>query len=72
MDGYLDMMIDFADLFGRDADWLVLPQIARMLTTGVVRFQVYGYLRNPRARPQWLWESKADRVELGPMPARRR
>ncbi|MCA8941745.1 MAG: hypothetical protein KDB80_04225 [Planctomycetes bacterium] len=70
MDGYLDMELDFADLFGEDADWLVLPVFARVITTGVVKFQVFGYLRSLRARPQWLWESKPDRVRLGPIPAR--
>lgn len=72
MDGYVDMTISLDDMFGTDADWLVLPSIVRMLTTEVVKFHVYGYLRAPQARPQWMWESSPDRVPLGPIPARER
>ena len=71
LDGYIDVQIDFPDVIGRDADWLGIPPIFRALTQGIVKFQVYGYLRSLRAEPSWLWSSRPDRVRLGPIPARR-
>lgn len=69
MDGYIRMLIDFPDFFGKAADWLVLPQVIRALTSKVVRFDVYGYLRNPQARPRWLWQGEPPREPIGPIPA---
>ncbi len=71
LDGYVNMSMDFPDLFGKKADWLILPPVVRTLTNSVVGFQIYGYLRAPKARPRWLWQDKPDRVPLGPIPARR-
>src|SRR5690606_5931565 len=68
MGGYIDMRLDFPDLFGDDANVFVIPQVLKALTS-VVQFQIHGYLRSPRARPLWLWDSKPPREELGPIPA---
>lgn len=68
MDGYIDMVLAFPDLFGGSADWLLLPAFFRMLSSQVVRFHVYGYLRNPRARPRWLWQKAPGRFPIEPIP----
>ena len=69
MGGYIDMRIDFPDFFGKSADWLFIPQVLRVLTNELARFQVYGYLRSPKTQPLWLWRESAARVPLGPIPA---
>ena len=69
MDGYLDLRIDFPDFFGRSADWLLLPQAMRALTSELARFQVHGHLRDPKTRPLWLGRDPAKRAALGPIPA---
>jgi hypothetical protein len=69
MDGYVDMRIDFPDFFGKDSDWLFLPQMLRMLTNELAEFQIYGYLRAPKIRPLWLWRDAAERLALSPIPA---
>ncbi|MDA0933247.1 MAG: hypothetical protein O3C51_07290 [Planctomycetota bacterium] len=69
MDGYLDLRIDFPDFFGRSADWLLLPQAMRALTSELARFQVHGHLRDPQTRPLWLGRDPAKRAALGPIPA---
>lgn len=71
MGGYVDMRVDFPDFFGKDADWLFLPQMLRMLTSELAQFQIYGNLRAPQTRPLWLWREAAPRLPLGPIPAAR-
>jgi hypothetical protein len=71
MDGYLDMVLFFPDLFGNTPDWLLLPRVLSFLTDSVVRFHVFGYLRAPRARPRWLWQGTPSRRNIEPIPARR-
>jgi len=39
----------------------MLPQVIRLLTSSVVEFQIYGYLRSPRARPIWSAGSRVGR-----------
>lgn len=69
MDGYVDLRLDFPDFFGRSADWLLLPQALRALTSELARFQIHGHLRDPQTRPLWLGRSPAKRAALGPIPA---
>ncbi|MEY2981095.1 MAG: hypothetical protein RL562_1322 [Planctomycetota bacterium] len=71
MDGYVDLRIDFPDFFGRSADWLLLPQALRALTSELARFQIHGHLRDPQTRPLWLGRDPAKRAALGPIPASR-
>ena len=74
MDGYVDMVMFFPQLFGETPEWLLLPRVFSFLTESVVRFHVYGYLRAPRARPRWLWQGTPGRRPIEPIPpqARRR
>jgi hypothetical protein len=71
MDGYVDLRLDFPDFFGRSADWLLLPQALRALTSELARFQIHGHLRDPQTRPLWLGRDPAKRAALGPIPASR-
>ena len=69
MDGYLDMVLWVPNLFGEDADWLVLPRIIHQITSEVVQFDVFGYVRNTRVRPRWPWDPTPDREDILPIPA---
>jgi hypothetical protein len=71
MDGYVSMLIDFPDFFSRAADWLILPRVLHFLTTRVVQFEIFGFLRAPQARPRWLWSDPPPRLPIGPIPAAR-
>ena len=68
-DGYMDIVIEFPNFFGTAGDWLILPQLMRALTSQVVRFHLYGYLRWPKARPRWLFQSTPGRRDIEPIPA---
>ncbi len=68
-DGYLDIDLEFPDLFAGTADWLILPRVVNLLTSQVVGFQVFGYLRSPEARPRWLFQGRPDRRRIDPIPA---
>lgn len=70
LDGYLDIVLEFPDFFASAGDWLVLPQVVRAISTQVVRFHLYGYLRSPHARPRWLFQDTPDRRHIEPIPAR--
>ncbi len=69
MDSYLDLTLDFPDFFGRAGDWLVLPRVIKYLGGRVVQFQIYGYLRRPKARPRWMWQPRASEALIPPIPA---
>ncbi|MEM7201259.1 MAG: AsmA-like C-terminal region-containing protein [Planctomycetota bacterium] len=67
-DGYLDVDLEFPDLFASAADWLILPRVLNVLTSQVVRFHVFGWLRAPQARPRWLFENQAQPQPIAPIP----
>ena len=69
MDGYLDLALWVPNLLGEDADFLVLPQIVDLITSRVVQFDVYGYVRNIRVQPRWPWDATPDREPISPIPA---
>jgi hypothetical protein len=71
MDSYLDLTLDFPDFFGNAGDWLVLPRVIKYLGGRVVQFQIYGYLRRPKARPRWMWQPRASEAPITPIPALR-
>ncbi len=72
LDGYVDIELSFPDLFAAAADWFILPRVLNMLTSQVVRFRIDGYLRSPRARPRWLFQERAERRPIPPIPSPRR
>ena len=69
LDGYLDIQLEFPDLFAKAADWLILPRVVSLFASQVVRFQVSGFLRAPKAEPRWLFQGDAQRSRLRPIPA---
>jgi len=71
-DGYVDIAIEFPDFFAASGDWFILPQVLRAVTSQVVRFHVFGYVRTPRARPRWLFQNDPRRIAINPIPPRRR
>ena len=69
MAGWIDMRLDFPDMFGRDADWALIPGILRAMTSSFAQFQVHGELRAVQTRPLWIGREAANNVPLGPVPA---
>ncbi|MFO1052968.1 MAG: AsmA-like C-terminal region-containing protein [Planctomycetota bacterium] len=69
MAGWVDMRIDFPDLFGREGDWILIPALMRAMTSTLVQFQVHGLLRNPQTRPLWIGREAAGDVPLEPLPS---
>jgi hypothetical protein len=69
LDGYVDLVLEFPDLFGTPGDIVILPSILRFLSSQVVRFHVYGWLRHLKARPRLLWQSDPGRPRSQPLPA---
>ena len=70
MDGYLDIVLEFPDFFASASDWLFLPKVLQAITSPLVRFHVFGYMRSPQARPRWLFQDDPDRRSIDPIPAR--
>ncbi len=67
MGGYLDMVMNVESLFGDSADALLLPKVIHEITSRVVTFYVYGYVRDLQTKVQWIFGAKPDRPPLGPI-----
>ncbi|MCC6673182.1 MAG: hypothetical protein IT458_19105 [Planctomycetes bacterium] len=67
MDGYLDLAVEFPNVFGPSAEWLVLPEILRRITDRLIRFRVFGYLRAMKAQPEFLFQSRPRKRILQPI-----
>ena len=70
MDGYLDLALEFPNLFGSASKTLVVPEILRRLTNAVVSTQIYGYLRDPRSRQVFWLSGSPESRPLEPIPSR--
>jgi len=70
-DGYVDLSIDFPDLFPEAKDWFILPVIVRWVTNSTVKYDIYGYVGNTKTGPRIpLLGGKPERQPLGPLPGR--
>ncbi|MEZ6037423.1 MAG: hypothetical protein R3F29_08080 [Planctomycetota bacterium] len=70
LDGYLDVRMDLDNLLGNSADPFVMPLID-YLAGNLVRFHLFGYLRDLRAEPRLLTERTPRRRPVLPMPPAR-
>lgn len=67
LDGYLDIELKLDNLLGDSADPLVMP-LVDLLTKNIVRFHLFGYLRDLHAEKRWVTESSPRRRPIVPMP----
>ena len=61
LDGYSDILLNLRAFGGR------IPFLDRFVGT-IVKFQIYGYLREPKSRPVWLGNIRSRRRLLTPLP----
>ncbi|HEX6811910.1 MAG TPA: hypothetical protein VF384_09845 [Planctomycetota bacterium] len=67
LDGYVDIKLQLNNLLGTSADPFLMPLIEE-LTKNIVRFHLFGYLRDLRAEKRWILESSPRRRGVVPMP----
>ena len=67
LDGYLDVRMELNNLLGTSADPVVMPLI-EFLAKNIVRFHLFGHLRDLHAEQRWLTESSPKRRQVLPMP----
>ncbi|MBL8729819.1 MAG: hypothetical protein JNM25_15435 [Planctomycetes bacterium] len=67
LDGYLDVRMTLDNLLGNSADPLVMPLID-LLSQNIVRFHLFGYLRDLHTEQRWVTERSPGRREIPPMP----
>ncbi|MBX3461841.1 MAG: hypothetical protein KF830_01610 [Planctomycetes bacterium] len=67
LDGYLDVRMTLDNLLGNSADPVVMPLID-LLSKNIVRFHLFGHLRNLRTEQRWVTERSPRRRPIPPMP----
>jgi len=67
LDGYLDVRMTLDNLLGNSADPLVMPLID-LLSQNIVRFHLFGYLRDLHTEQRWVTERSPGRRQVPPMP----
>jgi hypothetical protein len=66
LDGYLDVELKLDNLLGPSADPVVMPFVD-FLTKNIVRFHLFGHLRDLRAEKRWVTERSPGRPSVPPM-----
>lgn len=69
MEGYLDLTIELPDLFGDDADFLILPELLHSAVAQAIELKMHGYLRAPQITPVAFFQPNPSRRPLDPIPA---
>lgn len=67
LDGYLDVRMTLDNLLGNSADPVVMPLID-LLSQNIVRFHLFGHLRDLRTEQRWVTERSPGRRQIPPMP----
>jgi hypothetical protein len=67
LDGYVDIKLQLNNLLGTSADPFLMPLIEE-LTKNIVRFHLFGYLRDLRTEKRWIVESSPKRRQVIPFP----
>lgn len=67
LDGYCDIELKLDNLLGDSADPVVMP-LVDLLTKNIVRFHLFGYLRDLHAEKRWVTERSPRRRPVVPMP----
>jgi hypothetical protein len=70
MDGYVDVKLKLDTLFGGSANVLVLPPILQAIASRLVRFHLFGPMRDLHAEQRWITERDPRRLPLVPVPPR--
>lgn len=67
LDGYLDVRLQLDNLLGNTADPLLMPLID-LFAKSIVRYHLFGPLRDLRAEQRWVTESAPARLPVPPLP----
>lgn len=71
-DGYLQLQLEFPNLFPEASPLTLLPGIYRAVANALVRFDVTGYIGNLRSGPRFVpLESKPEKRAVEPLAGRR-
>jgi hypothetical protein len=70
MEGYVDVVVTTDSFLGGGADMLLLPPVIQMITSNLVRFHLFGHLRDLRAEQRWFAQRDPRRRHLEPVPPR--
>ncbi|MEE2886812.1 MAG: hypothetical protein VX951_05215, partial [Planctomycetota bacterium] len=68
MDGYMDIDLNVPRLFGSAANILILPPLLNEVFAKIVRFKVYGYIRDPKIDHLMPFSPGFARQSLAPIP----
>lgn len=70
LDGYLDIELKLDNLLGPSADPLLMPLVT-FFAQNIVRFHLFGHLRDLQAEKRWVTERSPRRRAVLPMPPHR-
>jgi hypothetical protein len=70
LQGYLDIVLTTDTLLGGSADMLLLPPVIQMITSSLVRFHMFGFLRHLQAEQRWFAQRDPHPTRLLPVPPR--
>ncbi|MGE3175696.1 MAG: hypothetical protein AB7O97_23940 [Planctomycetota bacterium] len=70
MDGYLDVVVTTDSFLGGGADMLLLPPVIQMITSNLVRFHLFGFVRDVHAEQRWFAQRDPRRRPLQPVAPR--
>lgn len=70
MEGYLDVVLTTDSFLGGGADMLLLPPVIQMITSNLVRFHLFGHVRDLHAEQRWFAQRDPRRQQLQPVPPR--
>jgi hypothetical protein len=70
MEGYLYIVLTTGDFFGGDADPVFIPWLLKLVTSNLVRFHLFGYLRDLHAEKRWIAQHNPRRQRLMPVAPR--
>ena len=70
MEGYVDVAVTTDSFLGGGADMLLLPPMIQMITSNLVRFHLFGHLRDLQAEQRWFAQRDPRRQSLPPVPPR--
>ncbi len=70
LDGYLDIELKLDNLLGPSADPVLMPLVT-FFTQNIVRFHLFGYLRDLQAEKRWVTQSSPGHRAILPMPPHR-
>jgi hypothetical protein len=68
MDGYMDINLNVPRVFGSTTNILILPPLLNQVFAKIVRFKVYGYIRNPKIEHLMPFSKGFARQSLAPIP----